>query len=100
MLENDLMRLPVKIQKLKATTEHPTSKKLERVMDLMEHIQLVLEWENNKLIVRDHEFAVSFEIVADDSTNEGIQDIPSLFKYKLVRDKTPNKYCKCSYCQP
>lgn len=97
MLENELILPPIKLAKLKATTEHPTSKKLERVMELMEKIELVLEWSDKKLFVRDHEFGVSFEIVGLED-NKSIRDLPSLFQYKLIRDKNPNKYCKCEFC--
>jgi hypothetical protein len=85
------------VLRLKANKCHPTSRKLERVIDFLEHIKLDFEWVEGVLKVRDHQFACSFDLVREDD-GKPMSDLPPVFEYKLTRDKIPNKYCKCSHC--
>lgn len=89
----------MKLLRLKANSTHPTHKKLERVIGLLENIQLDFEWVDGVLKVRDHEFAVSFDYV-DQDEGKPMGDLPPTFAYKLTRDKIPNKYCQCRHCDP
>ena len=87
------------MERLRANPTHPTYKKMERIMGLLEHCQINFEWVDGKLKIRDNEFAVSFDVV---EIEEGfpITELPPLFAHKLVRDKVPNKYCVCIHCNP
>jgi len=85
--------------RLKANPEHPTSKKVERLIGLLENIQLDLEWVDGVLKVRDNEFCVTFDLVSKDDDRPQ-NDMPPTFEYKLTREKIPNKYCKCRHCDP
>lgn len=84
--------------RLKANPEHPTSKKIERIIGLMEKIQLEFECIDGALKIRDYEFCVTFDLVTKDGTPQ--TDMPPAFEYKLTREKLPNKYCKCRHCDP
>jgi hypothetical protein len=84
------------MEKLKATMAHPTSKKIARIITFLEAIQVELELVNGCIKVRDHEFAVSFDLCQED--NEPITSMPPLFDYKLTREKAINKYCHCRHC--
>lgn len=85
--------------KLKANPAHPTYKKLERVIGLLENIHLEFDWQDGVLKVRDTEYNVTFDLVESDE-GKPMGDLPPLFQYKLVRDKMPNKFCKCRHCDP
>lgn len=85
------------MDRLKANPEHPTFKKLKRIIELLEKIQLNLEWIDGKLKIHDQEFCVTFDLVIDDN-NEPQNDIPPTFEYKLTRENKPNKYCLCRHC--
>ena len=86
-----------KMLKLKANPSHPTYKKLERVIGLLENINLEFDWTDGVLKVRDTEYNVTFDLVELDE-GKPMGDMPPLFQYKLVRDKLPNRYCKCRHC--
>lgn len=85
--------------RLKANPEHPTYRKVERLIAFLEHIKLDMEWVNGALKIRDQEFCVAYDLVtADDGRVQ--TDMPPTFEFKLTRDKEPNKYCKCRHCDP
>lgn len=85
--------------RLVANPEHPTYKKVERLIGLLENMKLDLEWVDGELKVRDQEFAVTFDLVTiDDGRPQN--DLPPFFEYKLTREKIPNKNCKCRHCNP
>ncbi len=86
-----------KMLKLKANQSHPTAKKLERVIGLLENINLEFDWTDGVLKIRDTEFNVTFDLV-DLDEGKPMGDMPPLFQYKLIRDKIPNRYCKCRHC--
>lgn len=83
--------------RLKANPEHPTYRKVQRIIELLEKIQLEVECVDGALKIRDYEFCVVYDLVnvADDTPQT---DMPPTFEYKLTRDKFPNKYCKCRHC--
>lgn len=85
--------------KLKANPEHPTYKKLEWIIAFLESIKVEFEWIDKRLVIRDNQHAVFFDVVHNDS-GDPITDLPPIFDYKLVRDKVPNKFCKCVHCDP
>ncbi len=87
------------MERLRANPSHPTSKKIERIIGLLENVKLDLYWFNGKLRVRDNEFGVSFDLI-DESENTSLTEMPPLAAYKLTRDKKINKYCECRYCNP
>jgi len=89
----------MKLLKLKANPEHPTYKKVERLIGFLENIKLDLEWVDGKLKIRDQEFCVTFDCVSKDD-NKPQTDMPPVFEFKLTREKSPNKYCKCRHCDP
>ena len=87
------------VLKLRANPSHPTSQKLERVIQLMETLNLEIEFINDRLVIHDHDMNVCFDFLdADD--NKNILELPPLFVYKLVRDKEPNPLCECRHCNP
>lgn len=88
--------------RLKANSTHPTYKKVERLIGLLENAKLELEWVDGSLKVRDVELCVTFDLVREDEQCDGepISDLPPTFEYKLTREKMPNKYCKCRHCDP
>lgn len=92
----------MKLLRLKANSSHPTFKKVQRLIGLLENAQLELEWVDGCLKVRDVEYCVTFDLVREDEQCDGdpINDLPPTFEYKLTRDKIPNKYCKCIHCNP
>lgn len=83
--------------RLKANPSHPTYKKIQRIIGLLENVQITLEWINGKLKIRDHEYGVSFDVV-DIDTNKPLDDMPPLFEFKLTRNKIPIRNCRCVYC--
>ena len=85
--------------RLKANPEHPTFKKVERLIGLLENIQLELEWVDGALKIRDTEYCVTFDLVTQEDDRPQT-DMPPTFEYKLTREKAPNKYCKCRHCDP
>jgi hypothetical protein len=87
------------MEKLKANASHPTFKKLERIIGLLEHCQINLEWVDGKLKIRDGELAVSFDVV-DVDDNAALTELPPLFAYKLTRHKKANPHCRCRHCDP
>lgn len=87
------------MEKLRANPSHPTFKKLERLIGLLEHVKINFEWVDGRLKIRDSEFAVSFDLV-DESEDTGLTQLPPLFAYKLTRDNQINKYCECRNCNP
>jgi len=89
----------MKLLKLKANPSHPTYKKLERVIGLLDNAKLELEWVDGTLKIRDTEYCVTFDLVREDD-NSPQSDLPPTFEYKLTREKIPNKYCKCRHCNP
>lgn len=87
------------VEWLRANQTHPTYKKMERIIGLLEHCQINFEWVNGKLKIRDSEYAVSFDVVEEEEGNP-LTEVPPLYAYKLVRGKSPNKYCECIHCNP
>lgn len=85
--------------RLKANPEHPTFKKVERLIGLLEKIHLELEWVDGNLKIRDTEFCVTYDLVTQED-DKPQSDMPPVFEYKLTREKMPNKYCKCRHCDP
>lgn len=85
--------------RLKANPEHPTYKKVERLIGLLEKVQLNLDWVDGALKIHDNEFCVIFDLVGkhDDVPQT---DMPPTFEYKLTREKLPSKFCKCRFCDP
>ncbi len=88
----------MKLLRLKANPEHPTYKKVQRLIGLLENIKVELEWVDGFLKIRDHEFCVTFDLVTEDDRPQS--DMPPIFDYKLTREKAPNQYCKCRHCNP
>jgi hypothetical protein len=88
----------MKLLRLKANPEHPTYKKVERLIGLLENIKLELEWVDGVIKIRDTEYCVAFDFVTDDDRPQ--TDMPPTFEYKLTREKAPNRYCKCRHCDP
>lgn len=87
------------VLKLKANPTHPTYRKVERLIAFLEHIKLDMEWVDGALKIRDQEFCVAYDLVTDDGDRPQT-DMPPTFEFKLIRDKEPNKYCQCRYCNP
>lgn len=85
------------MSKLKANPIHPTFKKLQRIIGLLENIQLDLEWRDGCLKIRDHEFGVTYDFLHKDEDTP-MNDLPPLFEFRLSRDQVINKYCKCRFC--
>jgi hypothetical protein len=87
------------MEKLKANESHPTFKKLERVIGLLDNIQLELEWIDGGVRVRDNALGVCFELV-DKDDGFAMTSVPPMFEWKMIRDKIPNVNCKCRNCVP
>lgn len=89
----------MKLLRLKANPSHPTYKKVECLINLLETAQLELEWVDGYIKIRDVELCTVFDLVREDD-GAPQTDMPPTFEYKLTRDKIPNKYCKCIHCCP
>lgn len=85
-------------KRLMANKCHPTFKKIKNLIDFLDKAQLEIECVDGGLRIRDYELCVSYDLVSEH--DNAIQtDLPPLFAFKLTRELSKNKHCKCSYCK-
>jgi hypothetical protein len=67
----------------KLTSEHPLSKKLEKVDALMRELKIEIQWNSYYTTVVDLETTTPYHLKDADS-GERVEDFPSMFETKLV----------------